>query len=118
MTDFDPATLRQFTGTTAYWRISKRHCLTDGSRYVAETLGAFWLMDLIGSHLVTLDTADPFVSAHISVSNSQAVVSLEEGNGSVRRRQVIPYTDFALSELVLFCCWDGAQWITMLPSEY
>ena len=32
----DNLTLAKFTGTSAYYRISRRHLLTDGTKYLAE----------------------------------------------------------------------------------
>ncbi len=50
MLDLD---LSGFTGTDHYYRWSSlfRNCLlTDGTHYLAETAGAYWLMDAIASH--------------------------------------------------------------------
>ncbi|MCX7258955.1 MAG: hypothetical protein NTU46_01225 [Burkholderiales bacterium] len=41
---FDPTQLTQFIGTTAYYRISRRHLLTDGTKYLAEEAECFWMM--------------------------------------------------------------------------
>ena len=37
----DTLTLAQFTGTSAYYRISRRHLLTDGTKYLVERASAF-----------------------------------------------------------------------------
>jgi hypothetical protein len=42
----------------------------------------------------------------------------EDGNGNEHARQAIPYTDFPLSEITLYACWDQEHWVIMLPSEY
>jgi hypothetical protein len=49
---FDPAMLAQPTGTERYYRISRRCLPTDGTRYLAEQAGAFWLMDAAASYLI------------------------------------------------------------------
>ena len=36
--------LADFTGTTRYYRISKQHLLTDGTHYLAEQAGCYWIM--------------------------------------------------------------------------
>ena len=36
MTSIDLDTLNQFTGTDRYYLFSRRHLLTDGTRYLAE----------------------------------------------------------------------------------
>ena len=33
MSALDPSQLSQFTGTEKYYRISRRHLLTDGTKY-------------------------------------------------------------------------------------
>jgi hypothetical protein len=115
---FDAGQLTQFTGTEKYYRISRKHLLTDGTKYVAETAGAFWLMDAVASHLSELGTDDWFVLVRVTVTNSSAVMRYEDGNGKVRAQQAIPYTDFPMQEFLLYACWDGEQWVLMLPSEY
>ena len=37
----DSGTLAQFTGTSGYYRISRRHLLTDGTKHLAEQALAF-----------------------------------------------------------------------------
>ena len=36
MKKFDPTSLSIFTGTQKYYRISRRHLLTEGTKYLAE----------------------------------------------------------------------------------
>ena len=110
--------LAHFTGTERYYRITRRHLLTDGTKYLAEAAGAFWLMDAVVSHLNEIGTTDWFVLVRMKVADSKAVMIYEDGNGHEHARQEIPYTDFPLSECVLYCCWDGEHWVLMLPSEY
>ncbi len=49
--DFNVSRLSLFTGTEHYYRISRRHLLTDGTKYLAEEAECFWMMDAIASHL-------------------------------------------------------------------
>jgi hypothetical protein len=118
MTKFDTAKLAHFTGTTAYYRISSRHLLTDGTKYLAEEAQAFWLMDAAASHLDEIGTADWFVAIKLEVKNSAAVMIYEDGNGNEHASQQIPYTDFPAPSIQLYACWDGEHWVIMLPSEY
>jgi hypothetical protein len=115
---FDPAMLTHFTGTTKYYRIGRRHLLTDGTKYLAEGAECFWMMDAIASHLSEIGTEDWFVRVSIAVNYSRAMMIYEDGNGRERARQEIPYTDFPMHEISLFACWDGDHWVIMLPSEY
>ena len=114
----DTLTLSQFTGTSAYYRISRRHLLTDGTKYLAEKGACFWMMDAVASHLCEIGTEDWFVLIRVQVSEGRAVMIYEDGNGLERARQAIPYTDFPLSEITLYACWDQEHWVIMLPSEY
>ena len=50
MKKFDANQLSHFTGTERYYRISRRHLLTDGTKYLAEEAECFWLIDAAISH--------------------------------------------------------------------
>ena len=118
MSNLNPADLVQFTGTERYYRLNRLCLLTDGTKYLAERAGAFWLMDAAASYLIELGTDDWFVQVVLVVTTSEAVLTLEDGNGLVRAQQEIPLTDFPMSQQTLYACWDGAHWVLMLPSEY
>lgn len=118
MSTFDPSVLSQFTGTERYYRISRRHLLTDGTKYLAEQASCFWMMDAIFSHLVEIGTKDWFVVVKTTVKDSVALMVYEDGNANEHARQEIPYTDFPLAAQTLYACWDGEYWVLMLPSEY
>ena len=114
----DPSLLTQFTGTEKYYRISRKHLLTDGTKYLAEAGECFWMMDAIASHLAEIGTDDWFVQVKTVVKDSKATMIYDDGNGHEHARQEIPYTDFPLNEIQLYACWDGEHWVIMLPSEY
>jgi hypothetical protein len=118
MKQFDSSQLGQFTGTSRYYRISRRHLLTDGTRYLAEQTACFWLMDAIASHLDEIDTAEWFVVIKTTAKRTSAVMVYEDGNGKELARQEIPYTDLPLTHIDLYACWDSEHWVIMLPSEY
>ena len=118
MSLFDQSTLTQFTGTERYYRISRRHLLTDGTKYLAENAECFWMMDAVASHLMEIGTADWFVVIKTTVNDAKALMVYEDGNGREHARQEIPYTDLPLAEVTLYACWDGQHWVIMLPSEY
>ena len=118
MSLFDQSTLTQFTGTERYYRISRRHLLTDGTKYLAENAKCFWMMDAIASHLSEIGTADWFVVIKTAVKDAKALMVYEDGNGLEHARQEIPYTDFPFAEITLYAFWDTEHWVIMLPSEY
>jgi hypothetical protein len=118
MKKFDPTQLTQFIGTTGYYRISRRHLLTDGTNYLAEKGECFWMMDAVASHLSEIGTEDWFVQVRVTVNCNRATLIYEDGNRKELARQEIPYTDFPMHAISLFACWDGEHWVIMLPSEY
>ena len=118
MSMIDTSRLAQFTGTQGYYRISRRHLLTDGTTDLAENAECFWMMDAIASHLMEIGTADWFVVVKTTVNDARALMVYEDGNGHEHARQEIPYTDFPFAEITLYACWDGEHWVIMLPSEY
>ena len=75
---FDPANLKQFTGTERYYRISRRHLLTDGTMYLAEHAKCYWLMIAVASHL-TGKINDYFAVAKLSVVGNGALLTLDDG---------------------------------------
>ena len=112
MKQFDSSQLGQFTGTGRYYRISRRHLLTDGTRYLAEQAACFWLMDAVASHLSEIGTAEWFVVIKTTVKQTSAVMVYEDGNGTELARQEIPYTDLPLAHIDLYACWDSEHWVT------
>ena len=110
--------LAQFTGTTCYYRIGKQHLLTDGTHYLAEQAGCYWIMDAVSSHVTEIGTEDWFVVVSIEVKDQSAIMRYEDGNGRELAHQAIPYTDFPLANLTLYAVWDTQRWVIMLPSEY
>ena len=74
MKKFVPTQLSYFTGTEKYYRISRRHLLTDGTKYLAEEAECFWMMDAISSHLSEIGTDDWFVLVRVSVTQGRAVM--------------------------------------------
>jgi hypothetical protein len=118
MKKFDPSKLNQFTGTSKYYRISRKHLLTDGTKYLAEEAECFWMMDAIASHLCEIGTEEWFVLIRVQVTEGRAVMIYEDGNDREHARQEIPYTDLPLNSITLYACWDQENWVIMLPSEY
>lgn len=109
--------LSQFIGTENFHRITPRHILTDGTKYLAEHAQCFWLMTAVASHLPKY-FHDYFAVAELKVNGNSASLTLDDGNGNVFARQSIEYTDFPLSEIKLYCLFDGEYWVIMLTSEY
>ncbi len=113
--------LKQFTGSQTVCRYSPNllpHILlTEGVKFLAETTGAFWMMDTIGYKL--REISDYFVVIHVVVQNRSAVMRFTDGNETEYFAQHIDYTDFPLEEVKLYASRsDDRTWVVMLPSEY
>lgn len=131
MPDLD---LSQFTGTTTYYRWSGlfRNCvLTDGTRHLAETAGAFWLMDAIASHQPKLLRHQDqrlhelqFWTLTVHKDNSAILSCCADSGQKPAVLQRIEYTDFAtktgMAAIMLFVAvgQQGEPSVLMLPSEY
>lgn len=115
---FKLSELDQFIGTQRYYRMSSRVVLTDGTHYLAERVGCYWLMDVIASYLIEARIQDWFVLATLDVQQSEGLVQLEDGNGHRHVSQAIPHTDFPFAQVRIYAVWDGEDWVLMLPSEY
>ena len=115
-------TLPGFTGTMEYHRASSLYrnvFMTDGAFYLAESAGAYWLMDVITSHQhKTAVRRNPFQVWQMTVKNGQARVWCEDGNGNKLSAQIIPFTDFPLSYIKLYWDFQNNMAVIMLPSEY
>jgi hypothetical protein len=109
--------LSQFIGTEKLYRISSRHVLTDGAKYLAEQAKCFWLMTVIASYL-TSSYDDYFAVVRLVVNGSSALLTIDDGNDTVFATQAIKFTDFPLTEIKLYCSFDGEHWVIMPTSEY
>lgn len=118
MSQFDPSQLAHFIGTEHYYRLTPSAVLTDGTKYLAESAGAFWLMDAVASYLPQFTGRQDFIVAKLVRTDSQAELTLDDGNGRVLERQHIEYTDFPMQAFQLYACWGGEYWVLMLCSEY
>jgi hypothetical protein len=78
--------LAQFTGTTQYHQITTRTVLTDGTRYLADAAGCYWLMDAIASHLAGLPEAAGFAHCTLKLDGQSAELTIGDGNGERRQK--------------------------------
>lgn len=112
------ADLAQFTGTTRYYQHWLRQIVfTDGVHYVAETGGAYWLLDAIASYqpkLLTDPMLQQFQHWKLKVNNQKAQLVCERDTDDVVLTQDIEFTDFPLDEIRFYL----VAGVLMLPSEY
>jgi Family of unknown function (DUF6876) len=111
--------LRQFTGSENWYRHSlvRSVLYTDGAQYLAEHGGAYWLLDEIAlaqRHNKRV-AAQEFQNWTLKVKpDHTALLACDDGNGNVVYAKRIPFTDFPLSEVKLYCVNNTI----LLPSEY
>lgn len=134
------ADLGQFTGTENWYRhaINRNITYTDGVKYMAETAGAYWLIDEIallqterrvkaeqfqvwtlkirGKGELGLDELQKAKGPEaIPVkSGPMATLTCDDGNGNVVFTKPIAFTDFPLPEIKIWCVDN----VILLPSEY
>lgn len=133
MTDTIDATelrnsLAQFTGTEKWYRhgMFRQLYLTDGTKYLADKAKAWWLVDAIGSHIVTNKNVrrEPFQNwRFVKGEKKHRLFVTDGGKGDTPRTvasQQIDFTDFPLDDIELWAIWDDGLrgFVLMLPSEY
>ena len=118
-TTLTEADLRQFTGSENWYRhaLVRTILYTDGARYVAQHGGAYWLLDTIAlaQRYTPKVAAERFQVWTLTVhADRSATLVCEDGNGHQVEVQDIPFTDFPLPSVKLFC----QNQTIFLPSEY
>jgi len=110
--------LRQFTGTEHWYRHwAVRHITyTDGAKYVADTAGAYWLLDEIAFAQADKQlAAEGFQLWKLTVRpDHTATLTCEDGNCNVVFTKQLEYTDFPLDEIKFYF----TDKVILLPSEY
>jgi hypothetical protein len=115
----DPAIMAQFTGSETFYRygLAGDVLFTEGVKYVADTAGAYWLLDII----CIANVYEPKVRAEefqlwtLAVrEDATGVVTCDDGNGRIVYEQTLNFTDFPDPGIRLYFC-NGT---VLLPSEY
>jgi len=113
--------LAHFTGSETFTRYSvlaRNNVVTEGVKYLADSVGCYWLLDVIDSWAMTHKT-EGFIVTKLVMNHESCDIALEDGNGTVLYRQHVSWTDFPLPEITLFSAKnDLGGWTHMLPSEY
>ena len=111
--------LTQFTGTEQYYRhgLNRRVLFTDGAKYVADTAGAYWLLDeiaLIQPHNKRVAAEGFQVWKLVVRSDRTATLTCDDGNDNIVCTKEIKFTDFPLDEITFYFTNN----VIHLPSEY
>jgi hypothetical protein len=114
------ADLAQLTGSENWYRhsLNRDIVFTDGAQYVAETGGAFWLLDEIAlanryERRVKAEEFQVWTLTRTKTGNG-ATLDCGDGNGNTVYSKRIEFTDFPLDTVKLFC--EGGT--ILLPSEH
>ncbi len=103
-------------------RFGSRVVMTDGIKYVADTMGAYWLFELTATILPDY-RKEAFVSVKLTITDDGFILVLDDGNGNDLSRYDGDFTDFPADGLSFFAASQedeqgGAMWVLMLPGEY
>ncbi len=111
------ANLRQFTGTTNYFKhpLFSKYRYTDGVRYLAINAECYWLLEFIFGHQSNAEIrSTPFQVWKLVKDGDKATITIEDGNDNVVKTFKLSYTSFPLEEYTLWMI-DG---VLLLKSEY
>ncbi|PZU88622.1 MAG: hypothetical protein DI529_05335 [Chryseobacterium sp.] len=113
------ADLAQFTGTEQWYRhpIARDILYTDGIQYLANTGGAYWLIDKVAflqTHPRFKKQEFQVWTLKVDLEKSEAVLTCDDGNYNVIFTEKILYTDFPLDEIKIYFTGN----VILLPSEY
>ncbi len=119
------ANLSQFIGTENYYKHPWGLVYTDGVQYLAETAGAYWLLDAIASWQPELFSGklQPEIEEGLKAyqfwtlkvnEDSSAVLTCEYDTGVEVAKQEIPYTDFPLPNCGIWV----ERGVMLLPTEH
>lgn len=112
--------LSGFTGTENHYRYSplfRNFILTDGTKFLADEAGAYWLMDAIASHVGSYKK-DTYAVATLQKQPDGWLLTIDDGNGRLYAKQEIEFSDFPLDSIKLYVCKQDDMWVILLPSEY
>lgn len=110
--------LPYYTGTENYYKCNG-FFLTDGVKYLCDTAGAYWLIDIWFSSNLALGQAcitEDFqvLELDVNLEKLSGTVKITDGNETTLHTQNIEFTDFPLEKIKLFLSDN----VIMLPSEY
>lgn len=115
--------LSGFTGTSTYHRIAPNALMTDGTKFLAEKVGAFWLFQDSAVYMRGYETQDDFAVLRLEPAKDGAfIVKCSDGNDHWWELFGASCTDFPteLMPFEFFASWayEDEAWVFMLKSEY
>ena len=114
---FNFAELNQFTGSENWYRhaLNRSVLFTDGVKYLADQVGAYWLLDEIALAQLGVGAvrAESFQAWTLTVPGSRATLTCGNGSGLPVYANDLPFTDFPPCGVTL---WFTDN-VILLPSE-
>lgn len=123
--------LAHYTGDLERYRhcFNRKLICTPGIQYLAESAGAYWLIDAIASHVGSSAfqqavKADPriedlhFWRLDVRDDHSALLAARADSGEPPFISQEIPFTDFPLESIDLWVGYDGEHHTLYLPSEH
>lgn len=115
---FDLAMLAHFTGSETIFRhgLVRSIQFTEGAKYVADTAGAYWLLDEIAlaNKFSKVLTGEAFQVWKLRVARDLGHLTCGDGNGNTLLSKRIAFTDFPEPGIEMWL----SSGVIMLPSEY
>ena len=111
----------QFTGSTNHHQFSvlSKSALTDGAKFVADELHAYWLFDAIASHIdFGMAKQHDMYFSSLTVKDKGAKLVIDDGNGNVLASQDFNFTTFPLDEIKIWSAKANGYYVHYLPSEH
>lgn len=115
--------LKQFYGTTQYFRVSPRLVLTDGMKYLCDSCECYWLADIVSSILFDnkiltyFKRQSPVVVSIKKNDKGGFLVSVGNNEKKPIYTQEIESSDFPLDSFWFYVGDNGNFWVAMVPSE-
>ena len=111
--------LHHFTGSENWYRhaLNRSVLYTDGAKHVADTAGAYWLLDEIAlaQRFEPKVKAEAFQLLKLAVAmDNTALLTCDDGDGRIVLSKAIPFTDSPAPGIEFYCCNSTIH----LPSEY
>lgn len=107
--------LEQFTGSANYYSTFGGVKYTDGIKYMADKMNAYWLIDIITSYQNKLCRVSfQLWELKVNEDKSAVITCREDTDVPALITQEIEYTDFPINYIKLYCIGN----IILLPSEY
>ena len=114
----------QFTGSLNHHRFSalSKSALTDGAKFVADELQAYWLFDAIASHIdYGMAKQHDMYFSTLDVHDGSAKLVIDDGDGNVLASQDFDCTNFPYDMVDKIEIWSAkanGYHVHYLPSEH